>query len=284
MKFWYAVRESFRNLVRRSPFVFFMICLGVLICNMMFTWFYGNVKDTLIHSGHTRITVGDLRQTNLTDAHFVDLLHSESVVRVTFHALAPRAESDTDRPQTVTYESPTTRGWVLSSVEIELSCGVKSADTKSMTAQLREAFGERVRVDGYDDARKTFLKDGLILVLIYLGSIFSVLFLMTDLCEESVTDLRIYAMLGAGQGWMMGVLSAVMLCVLFAIGALSQALYAALYPVLFVRFTGDGSFVYTFADYALVTVGTVLLVFAFLCGFAAYRIRGSCMDAYRRKL
>lgn len=277
MKLWYAVRESFRGLVRRSPFVFFMICLGVLICNMMFTWFYGNMKYTLIHSGHTRVTVEDLQDTGLTDEDLIGLVGFGQVIRISFHALDPQAAA-------VTYDAPETRGWALCSVELELSCGEHATETETLVARLREAFGGGVRADAYEDVRQTFLKDGLILVLIYLGSIFSVLFLMTDLCEGSVTELRIYAMLGAGQGWLLGVLSIILLCILFAVGSLAQLLYAALYPSLFVRFTGDGSFVYTAVDYMLVTVGAVLLVFAFLCCFAAYQIRGSCMDAYRRKL
>ncbi|HBF14594.1 MAG TPA: hypothetical protein DDW30_02710 [Clostridiales bacterium] len=280
MKFLYAVREGFKGLVRRSPFVFFMICLGMLICNMMFTWFYGNMKYTLIHSGHTRITVEGLREIGLTDEDLLGLSDSAGVVRVSFHALDPHA----DDARTVTYDAPQTRGWALSSVEIELSCGENDVEAEALRSQLCEAFGNGVRVDAYENVRQTFLKDGLILVLIYLGSIFSVLFLMSDLCEESLTELRIYAMLGAGQGWLLGVLSAILSGVLLVVGALSQVLYAALYPALFVRFTGDGSFSYTALDHLIVTLGTALLVFAFLCGFAAYRIRGSCMEAYRRKL
>lgn len=103
MKLWYAVRESFSGLVRRSPFVFFMICLGVLICNMMFTWFYGNMKYTLIHSGHTRVTVEDLQDTGLTDEDLIGLVGFGQVIRISFHALDPQAAA-------VTYDAPETRG------------------------------------------------------------------------------------------------------------------------------------------------------------------------------
>ncbi len=292
MKILSVIWGKLWELMRRNTFVFVMLCIGIFASNMMFTYFYGNIKYTSEHAGHTVIEIQNSTENSMTARELTLKLQAYDIADIEFTSLytgkEPLPVEYTEAAITgsaytlISYGMRESADLIPVSVRVETNTSQRAISTSELLELLREQYGDDYTVEELKTINKEFWKQIAVVLAVYLASIISMLFLMTYLYEDTAKELNVYETLGATRGQVVWIMTSVQLVLLVTFSVLAQLAHWVLYEPLFAKLAWNERVTYTFADYAVISGVTVLLVLAFVVLFLAFRTRGSVIEAKRR--
>ncbi len=292
MKLCYIVFKKLKELIQRNTFVFVLLCIGIFSCNLMFTYFYGNLKYSAEHSGHTVVEFYNTNDNTMTAKELSLQLLNFGVVDVNFASVNT---NDLNMPENYTEEPIENSAYTLIRynireyaeivpliVSVEVSEKKDSIKTENLISFLQAQYGEEYTVEEMQIIDRDFWYNMAVVLLIYLSAVFSLLFLMTYLYEDAAYELQIYEMIGATRSQVVFVLSMIQFCILLLFGFLAQLFHYLFYDQIFAKIAWNEQVAYNFFDYIAVSMATVILVFVFVVSFVSYKVRGSAIEASRR--
>ena len=165
-----------------------------------------------------------------------------------------------------------------------ISVDVPAREVKSLATTLQEAFGTDYRIEernksGLDERSKGQLA---LIAAVYMLCIFAFMYLFVSIYDDASFELNVYEMLGATRLHIVVIVGGVMFVFLSMASLLSQAIHRIFYNGFFDKLNVINDYVYTFKDYLLMFIFTLISVYILVFIYIIVRTRRSTIACSRK--
>lgn len=182
----------------------------------------------------------------------------------------------------MSYDNMTALGLAPSDAAVRLDPRTTAKEEALFCRTLRDTYGLTVQKEetvlDTSDLRREILR----LLVMYLTSMFALIYIMIYLTESYSYELNIYRLCGASHEKLIWILGAVSDAVLFAAGGVAVLLHRLLYQPLFRKINLLEVVRYSAADYLLILILTVLLNHLIMSCCLRVKLKRSIVESARR--
>lgn len=359
MKFIYLVHSQLKNIIKNNKFMFIMFFIGIFICNIMFTYAYGNLKTAIKTSGHTvceinntnnisidyknienelsdftyieyntiltldslkensneNLLINEFLEKNNTDKKSISLktqmqnmdnirletgnkkkLEEENAIAVPLEILKDKTDftniningtnynivGSTLYDFLVSYDTYKNNNFKPDSISILLNKNMSQDEIDTYINKVENVF-ENFDITKPDEKDYgDFYKILILVSVVYLLCIFSMIFLITYLFQQSAYEMNVYEIIGATRAKIIFLLCFSQFIIILFISIISQLLHRLFYDSIFLKINFVDDIVYTASDYLSVVIITVALTSLFILFYILSKVKKSVIVNSRK--
>lgn len=169
-------------------------------------------------------------------------------------------------------------------IEIKVDGSNQGEKKERLEAKIKALFPDfTIKAPNIEDSANDLLGQSVLLTsLIYVFCLFSLLYFMAYLFDESAYELSVYELIGAKRSKVVTVLCSVQFALFMFISALALLVHKLLYADIFLKINMIDHVFYTASDYLICFALTVALALLFVIVYILIRMRKSLIANSRK--